>query len=78
MEHFNLESASSLSMPLDPSLLLSDNNSPKTPEEIVCMACVPYQEAIGSLMYLAIATRPDISYMCSLVSQFLDQPGSKH
>lgn len=30
----------------------------------------PYQNLIGSLMYLAVATRPDISYAVSFLSQF--------
>jgi hypothetical protein len=35
---------------------------------------VPYREAVGSLMYLAIGTRPDIMYSVSHVSQALDKP----
>ena len=31
---------------------------------------VPYQELIGSLMYLAMWTRPDIAYPVSILSQF--------
>jgi hypothetical protein len=37
-----------------------------------------YREAIGSLMYTAIATRPDISYAVSTLSQFLENPGNIH
>lgn len=35
---------------------------------------VPYQEAVGSLMYLALATRPDIAFAVGDVSRF----NSKH
>jgi len=38
---------------------------------------VPYREAVGSLMYLAIGTRPDIAYAVSSVSQALEKP-SQH
>jgi hypothetical protein len=31
---------------------------------------VPYQHAIGSLMYLAVCTRPDISFAMTYLSQF--------
>lgn len=29
-----------------------------------------YRELLGSLRYLAVCTRPDISYACSQLSQF--------
>ena len=35
---------------------------------------VPYREAVGSLMYLMMNTRPDITYSVSLVAQDLDKP----
>lgn len=38
----------------------------------------PYREAIGSLMYAAVATRPDITFVISTLSQFLDNPGKLH
>ncbi|MBW0482731.1 hypothetical protein O181_022446 [Austropuccinia psidii MF-1] len=37
-----------------------------------------YRSAIGSLSYLSIATRPDISFAVSSLSQFLEKPGIKH
>jgi hypothetical protein len=42
------------------------------------MRKVPYQEAIGSLMYTAIATHPNITFAVSTLSQFLDNPGEAH
>ncbi|XP_067940206.1 uncharacterized protein [Watersipora subatra] len=35
----------------------------------------PYRQAIGSLIYLMTATRPDISWVVSKLSQFLERPG---
>ena len=35
---------------------------------------IPYREAVGSLMYLAVGTRPDIAFAVSTVSQALDKP----
>ncbi len=42
------------------------------------MKKVPYREAIGSLMYASVATRPDIGFAVSTLSRFLDNPGSAH
>ncbi|MBW0529554.1 hypothetical protein O181_069269 [Austropuccinia psidii MF-1] len=37
-----------------------------------------YRSAIGSLSYISMATRPDISYAVSALSQFLERPGIIH
>ena len=42
------------------------------------MAKVPYRQAIGSLMWVAVATRPDIVFAVSLLLQFLENPGEIH
>ena len=42
------------------------------------MKRVPYREAIGSLNYCAVATRPDISFSVSLLAQFMEDPGRVH
>lgn len=42
------------------------------------MKNAPYREAIGSLMYASVATRPDITYAVSALSRFLDNPGDVH
>jgi hypothetical protein len=37
-----------------------------------------YSQIIGSLMYLASATRPDIAYAVSKLSRFVSNPSSEH
>ena len=39
---------------------------------------VPYSNAVGSLMYSMIGTRPDIAYGVSLVSRFMSKPSKDH
>jgi len=48
--------------PMILGMQLSKDQGPKTAEEVMCMHKTPYQEAIGSLMYLAVATQPDITF----------------
>lgn len=38
----------------------------------------PYRELIGSVMFLSICTRPDISCAVSVLSQFLEEPQQCH
>ena len=38
----------------------------------------PYRQAVGSLLYLAQTTRPDLCWSVSKLSQFLDKPGTTH
>ena len=42
------------------------------------MVNVPYKSAIGSLMYLATCTRPDLSASVSELSKFSQNPGMAH
>jgi hypothetical protein len=78
LARFNLENASTVAMPMDPGQRLSKTQSPSTQEEIEDMADVPYRELVGSLMYAAVATRPDIAHAITALSQFLENPGRAH
>lgn len=42
------------------------------------MKKVPYSNAVGSLMYAMIGTKPDIAYGVSLVSRFVSKPSRDH
>ena len=42
------------------------------------MRNIPYHEAVGSLMYASLGTRPDITYAVQTVSRFTKNPGVAH
>lgn len=65
-------------IPMNASEKLSTEMSPKTDEEVAAMKDVPYQEAVGCLMYLAQCTRPDILFAVNVLSRFNQNPGPKH
>jgi len=58
--------------------ILSSEQSPSTHEETADMQDVPYQRGIGSLMYAATSTRPDIAFAVSILSQFMRNPARTH
>ena len=78
LARFNFTDAKPLSIPMDPNIAFSKDQCPTTPDDIAKMRCVPYREAIRSLMYAFVGTRPDISFTVSTLSQFLDNPGLAH
>lgn len=47
-------------------------------EECIEMRKYDYRGVVGALLYLAVYTRPDISYSVGVLSQFLDNPGMTH
>ncbi|XP_046145466.1 secreted RxLR effector protein 161-like [Osmia bicornis bicornis] len=42
------------------------------------MKDVPYRQLVGSLMYIALATRPDTLYAATKLAQFVSNPGRIH
>ncbi|KAL0413325.1 UNVERIFIED_CONTAM: Retrovirus-related Pol polyprotein from transposon TNT 1-94 [Sesamum radiatum] len=42
------------------------------------MEKVPYSNAIGSVMYLMVCTRPDIAYAVSCLSRYMSNAGPPH
>jgi len=66
LQRFNMCDCNKVATPVD-SVTVHDVNSCVAEQE-------PYREAVGSLMYLATGTRPDIVFAVSTVSQSLEKP----
>ncbi|KRZ03009.1 Retrovirus-related Pol polyprotein from transposon TNT 1-94, partial [Trichinella zimbabwensis] len=75
---FNMESCKSVATPGDPSIKLSKDMAPSNDDETNQMQLIPYQAAVGSLIFLMNCTRPDISFEVSKVAQFAENPGLSH
>lgn len=56
----------------------SDHNQVMTTFDGSDMSTYPYRELIGSLMYLAVGTRPDIAHAVSIASRYLERPTVVH
>src|ERR1700678_648162 len=75
---FNFNNLKPLSIPMDPSVPLSKSQSPTKIEDVAKMKSIPYREAVGSLMYAAMGTRPDIVFATSPGPLFSETPGVTH
>lgn len=74
LKRFNMKDANPVTIPADKNHNLNPNLHPNSQ----LAQGVPYREAVGSLMYLAVGTRPDVAYALSTVSQFLSNPYKIH
>jgi hypothetical protein len=57
---------------------LSKADGPSTEEEKKALGNVPYREAVGSLIWLAGQTRPDIAFPVAVLTRFMANPGQAH
>jgi hypothetical protein len=57
---------------------LSNNDCPKTEQEISEAKKLPYRELMGKCMYLATCTRPDIAFTVRELAKFMSNYGEAH
>ncbi|KAL2630722.1 hypothetical protein R1flu_015408 [Riccia fluitans] len=79
-ERFNMLDAKLVGTPLANHFKhqLSAKFCPLDATEKGLMSKIPYESAIGSLMYLMVCTRPDIAYALGKVSKYNANPGKVH
>jgi hypothetical protein len=73
LQRFNMANCRPRNLPAEPGHHLHRSAEKGRQEETM-----PYREAVGSLMYLMVATRPDISFSVGQVSQFCEDPEPSH
>lgn len=72
LRRFGMEECNPVATPIDINQKLSE------PTEPLNEADFSFRRMIGSLMYLAVCTRPDISYAVNSLSQFCGKFGKEH
>ncbi|KAK1605736.1 hypothetical protein QYE76_029409 [Lolium multiflorum] len=71
LSRFGYIDSKSSPTPYDPSVTLRKNRR-------IAVDQLRYSQIVGSLMYLASATRPDISFAVGKLSRFMSNPGTDH
>ncbi|KAI3751915.1 hypothetical protein L2E82_23009 [Cichorium intybus] len=78
LKRFSMENSKKGELPIQSNAKLSKTQSPSTDEEIAEMSRVPYASAVASIMYVMTCTRPDVSFVLSMVSRYQGNPGRAH
>lgn len=71
IEKFEMKNCRGISTPADNNVVLGKSRKKENEP-------YPYRQAVGSLMFAAIVSRPDISYAVGVVSRYLENPGPAH
>ncbi|KAH9698363.1 hypothetical protein KPL71_023988 [Citrus sinensis] len=78
LARFSMENSKTGLLPFRHGITFSKDHSPKTSEEIERMRRVPYADAVGSLVYAMLCTRPDICFAVGMVSRYQFNPGPQY
>ncbi|GLJ29753.1 hypothetical protein SUGI_0587340 [Cryptomeria japonica] len=78
LQRFNMQNCRPLSVPFTVGMKLSVLDCPTSPLEMEDMSRVPYQSAVGSLMYVMVCTRLDIAQAAGVLSRYMSNPGRVH
>ncbi|SCV72841.1 BQ2448_4378 [Microbotryum intermedium] len=70
---FQFSDAKPASIPMQPGVVLDFQESDVSPRDRT-----RYLQAIGSLMYAAVGTRPDLAFVASYLARFPQHPGPAH
>ncbi len=73
LKSFRMEDCKPIGVPFDPRSKLQRNANGNDESK-----GFPYQQAIGSLMYAMLCTRPDLAYPISVLSQHMANPNMEH
>lgn len=78
LRNFRVDSGKSVSMLLEAHFKVLLNDCLLDDWVVERMSKVPYENVVGSLMYLMICTRQDIAYAVSIVSRYMENPRKNH
>jgi hypothetical protein len=67
-----------VSVPLASHFKISSSLCPSTKEEKEYMSQIPYVNAVVSLMYAMVSTRPNISHAVGVVSRYMENLCKEH
>ncbi|KAL1223418.1 Retrovirus-related Pol polyprotein from transposon TNT 1-94 [Cardamine amara subsp. amara] len=78
LRKFSMDQSKPVQTPMGCHFKLSSRKEEEKAETEAEMKQVPYSNAVGSLMYAMVGSRPDLAYTVGLVSRFMGSPNQNH
>ena len=78
LEVYNMEQAKHVVTPLGGHLKFQAATEQQLLAEEEYMKSVPYSNAVGSIMYSMIGTRPDLAHPVGVISRYMSKPTKEH
>lgn len=78
LAEFGFLASKPVSTPLAPGTHLSAADCPSSSAETALIAAFPYANAVGSLKWASLCTRPDLSFTVNVLAQCMHNPGDAH
>ncbi|WZY94152.1 hypothetical protein YC2023_066481 [Brassica napus] len=76
--NFKMEQAKIVGIPMGTHFALRAATEIELRDQAEAMKKVPYQSAVGNLMYSMICTRPDLAFAVGLVCRYMSKPVKDH
>ena len=78
LQKFGMTDCNPVLTPMDANQKLHKGEVVITSGERDTLEGLPYQQVVGSIMYLMVCTQPDIAFAVSTLSQFMTRPTMEH
>lgn len=75
---FSMDQCKEVSTPLGAHFALKAATDKELLAQEEIMKKIPYQNAVGSIMYAMVGTRPDLAYVVGVISRFMSRPIKEH
>jgi hypothetical protein len=75
LKHFNMQDYKPVKVPIPMGEKLTAKQCPKTQEKMEDMAHVPYASVVGSMLYMMVCARSNISHVVGVLNKYTSTPG---
>lgn len=75
---FDMDQCKEVATPLGAHFSLQAATDKELQSQEEYMRKVPYQNAVGSIMYAMVGTRPDLAHVVGIISRFMSKPAKEH